>query len=100
MKIFGYLMLLAMVQLFVFGSQIQRGREDMIPDPLKQGIKDMPMYCKMFGNRLLLLGIIAAICAWRSLRAAAITLGPVILFGAGILLVILLVILDRKKYSR
>ena len=101
MNIFGYLMILMVIQLFVVGSQIQRGNASMVPAFFLKKIPEeqRPMYCRYFGNRFLLLAIIAGICAWLSLTASAVTLNPVLLFGAGILLVIVLILMDTKRFS-
>lgn len=102
MKIFGYLMILMVIQLFAFGSQIQRGNAALVPAAFLKNIGEdhLPMFCRYFGNRLLLLAIIAGICAWLSLTAAQTTMTPVILFGAGFVLALILIMLDTKRFSR
>ncbi len=100
LQIFGYIMIAMMLQLLVIGSIIQRGKESFLADFQKKGITNMPMYCKMFGNRLILLGIIAGACAWFALKATEATLSPIIIFGLGIVLVIVLMIIDHAKYSK
>ncbi|MDD6816050.1 MAG: hypothetical protein PUE84_06360 [Firmicutes bacterium] len=101
MKLFGYLMILTVIQLFVLGSQIQRGRASWIPAGFLKQIREehLSMYCRKFGNHLLTLAIIAGICAWLSLTAASVSLTPVLLFGAGIVLVMVLILMDTKRYS-
>ena len=100
MKLFGYLMILMVIQLFILGSQIQRGRAAWIPAGFLKKIPEaaLPMYCRKFGNHLLTLAIIAGTCAWLSLTAPAVTLTQVILFGAGIVLVMVLIVMDTKRH--
>lgn len=71
----------------------------MIPEFLLADIGNLPMYCRMFGNRLILLCLIATVCAVMSFNAKAFSMTPVIVFGAGIILVLILMGLDHKKYK-
>lgn len=100
MGIFGIIMVLAMVQLFAVGSIIQRGNASLIPGFLLEKVNNLPVYCRIFGNRLILLALIAVVCAVMSFTSAAFTMRPVIIFGLGILLVVILMILDYKKFTK
>lgn len=100
MDIFGLIMLLCMLQLLIIGSVIQRGKENWIPENMKKGIKNLPMYCRYFGNRIILLGLIAGVCSWISYKASGISVKPIIIFGIGILLTIILMVMDHKKFGR
>lgn len=100
MGIFGLIMLLSMIQLLIFGSIIQRGKESWIPDNVKKGIRDLPMYCRYLGNRIILLGLIAGACFWISHKASVVSLKPVIIFGIGILVTMILMIMDHKRFSK
>ena len=92
-------MALAVVQLFGVGSVIQRGNASLIPSFLLKDIENLPMYCKMFGNRLILLSLIALVCAGMSFTSAEFDSRPMIIFGGGIVLVLILMGLDHRKYS-
>lgn len=100
MGIFGIIMVLAVIQLFAVGSIIQRGNASLIPDFLLEKVTNLPAYCRMFGNRLILLALIAIVCAVMSFSSTVFTTRPIIIFGLGILLVILLLILDHKKFTK
>ncbi|WP_419026102.1 hypothetical protein [Emergencia sp.] len=100
MGIFGIIMILAVVQLFVVGSIIQRGNASLIPGFLLTKVTNLPAYCRMFGNRLILLALIGIVCAVMSFTSAEFNSRPIIIFGLGIVLVIVLLILDHKKFTK
>lgn len=100
LKIFGYIMIALMIQMLVVGSIIQRGKDSWLPDFQKKGINNMPLYCRLFGNRLILLGLIAGVCAYSSFKAHAVTLKPIIIFGLGIILVVVLMIRDHARCAK
>lgn len=100
MGIFGIIMILAVIQLFAVGSVIQRGNASLIPDFLLVEVKNLPEYCRMFGNRLILLALIAVVCAVMSFTSAAFSIRPILIFGLGTVLVIVLLILDHKKFTK
>lgn len=100
MKLFGFIMILLLIQLFVVGSIIQRGKQEWLFDFQKKGIVNMPLYCRLFGNRLILLGIIAGVCAYISMNATEVSMKPIIVFGIGILLVFVLMLRDHARCSK
>lgn len=100
MGIFGIIMVLAAIQLFVAGSIIQRGKASFIPEFLLVKVTSLPEYCRMFGNRLILLALIAIVCAVMSFTSVEFSARPILIFGLGIVLVIVLLILDHKKFTK
>lgn len=100
LKIFGYIMAALAIQLIVCGSVIQRGKESWLADFQKKGIKNMPLYCRLFGNRLILLGLIAVVCSVMSFKSVSADLKPIIVFGLGIILVIVLMMRDHARCSK
>ena len=100
MKLFGIIMIVMMLQLIIVGAIIQRGKETWLTDFQKKGIVNMPLYCRLFGNRLILLGLIAGVCAYMSMTSITVELKPVIVFGLGIAMCAVLMISDHKRCSK
>ena len=57
MTVFGGLMIFIGIQLFLLGSQIQRGNTRLLTASIRENIreKDMVMFCRLFGNKILTL---------------------------------------------
>ncbi|MCI7326092.1 hypothetical protein [Hornefia butyriciproducens] len=57
MTIFGGLMIFIGIQLFLLGSQIQRGNTRLLTASVRENIpeKEMVMFCRLFGNKILTL---------------------------------------------
>ena len=100
MGIFGIIMILAVIQLFAVCSIIQRGNASLIPNFLLEKITNLPEYCRIFGNRLILLALVGIACAVMSFTSVEFSTRPILIFGLGILLVIVLLILDHKKFTK
>lgn len=100
MSIFGVIMVLAVIQLFGVGSVIQRGNHTLIPDFLIRDIQNRPAYCCAFGNRLILLSLIAALCAVMSFMSRGFSCRPILFFGLGIALVLLLLFWDYRRFKQ
>lgn len=76
-------------------------RQRNVADGLSEkGIVNMPLYCRLFGNRLILLGLIAGVCAYMSMTSITVDLKPVIVFGLGIAMCAVLMISDHKRCSK
>lgn len=93
-------MLFIALQLFVIGSVIQRGKSSWIPERMLANINNLPGYCKLFGNRLILLCFIAVVCGIWALNIGAYSLKPIIAFGVGMIVVIALFVLDHHKFRK
>lgn len=101
MQIFGIIMILAVIQLFGVGSVIQRGKLSWIPEfLLSERITDTNGYCRAIGNKLILLSLIALGCGIGSFTVQEFSITPIVIFGAGILLTIVLTLNEYKKYTR
>lgn len=100
MTFFGIIMILAAVQLIIIGAMIQRGKESYIIEKWKKGVSDIPMFCRYFGNRLILLGLIAIACAVISFNTKSGIFIPMIFFGLGMCMVMILMLMDRKKFTK
>ena len=100
MSVFGFIMLLCTFQLIFVGSVIQRGKENWIPSVLKRNVKNMSMYCRYTGNRIILLGLISGVCSWISYHTLEVSMQPVIVFGFGIIIVLVLMMLDHNRFSK
>lgn len=101
MKIFGFVMILAMIQLFAVGSVIQRGNYSLLPDVMKKGVTNMPAYCRRVGNKLILLSLIALFCGISSFMYGSVyDPKPILFFGIGMVLVLVLLFFDHKKFSK
>lgn len=100
MGFFGIIMFSIAAQLFIFGSIIQRGKSEWISDIFLRDIKDIQGYCRTFGNKLILLNFIAIICGIMAFMVSDFNLKPIIIFGAGILLVLILFYIDHKKFIK
>lgn len=81
MAIFGVIMFLAVVQLFIVGSIIQRGKSALIPNFMLKDIENNKGYCRAFGNKLILLSLIALVCGIMSLMARTFTMRPILILG-------------------
>ena len=100
MFLFGVIMIALTLQLVIVGLVIRRGKTGLLTDAQKRNVKDLPYYCRLFGNRLILLGLIAAVCAYVAMTSTEVNLRPIILFGFGIVLVAFLMVIDYRRCSR
>lgn len=100
MFLFGVIMIAMTLQLIIAGFIIRRGKPAWLTDMQKRKVADLPHYCRLFGNRLILLGLIAAICAYMSMTSTEVNLRPIIVFGAGIVLVAILMVIDYRRCLR
>lgn len=66
----------------------------------KRKVADLPHYCRLFGNKLILLGLIAAVCSYMAMTSTEVNLRPIIVFGIGLVLVAILMIIDYRRCSR
>ena len=100
MFLFGVIMIALTVQLIIAGLIIRRGKYAWLTDMQKRKVADLPHYCRLFGNKLILLGLIAAVCSYMAMTSTEVNLRPIIVFGIGLVLVAILMIIDYRRCSR